>query len=60
MSIPGIGKLTAEVKTVEASEPSEVPVVNTWEAEEQGTKGNNEAKSGNYIRICTFQQELKK
>ena len=33
VSIPGVGKLTAEVKTLEA--------------EEQGTKGNNKAKSGN-------------
>ena len=55
VSIPGIGKLTAEVKIVEASEPSQVPVVNTWEAEEQGTEGNNEAKSGNYSQICTVQ-----
>ena len=49
--IPGISELTARVKTVEASEPAEVPDVANWETEEQEIEGNGDAKCGNCSRI---------
>ena len=58
--IPGISELPTRVKTVEASEPSEVPDVTTWETEEQEIGGNGDAKCGNCSSTCMIQQELKK
>ena len=60
VDITGVSELTPEVKGTEASKPSGVPAVNTWEPEEQGAEGSCKIEYESCSCTCLIQQELKK